>query len=160
MLSDEENTKSLITKLHKEFQCCVHQEEIPPSTFTATLFPNQLEQRPDKYEEKNPREQSLQFPQLFFVARCLLIWSRLMTDNQKLFLLEPRKKRIESFSADTKILTLQFLFEIVIPPEFSRLQIVIIVYLRSVLFRWWHDDETRQYFLTTFCMLQYNSDYF
>ena len=73
MLSDEENTKSLITKLHKEFQCCVHREEIPPSTFTATLFPNQLEQRPDKYEEKNPREQSLQFPQLFFVARCLLI---------------------------------------------------------------------------------------
>ena len=72
MLSDEENTKSLITKLHKEFQCCVHQEEIPPSTFTATLFPNQLEQRPDKYEEKKFRKsKAYNFPNFFSLrAAC------------------------------------------------------------------------------------------
>ena len=64
------NTKSLITKLHKEFQCCVHREEIPPSTFTATLFPNQLEQRPDKYEEKNSARAKLTISPTFF--RCAL----------------------------------------------------------------------------------------
>ena len=152
------NTKSLITKLHKEFQCCVHREEIPPSTFTATLFPNQLEQRPDKYEDKNSARAKLTISPTFF--RCALPVDLKPINDWQSKIVPPRAtKKNRVFFRYTKILTLQFLFEIVIPPEFSRLQIVIIVYLRSVLFRW-HDDETRQYFLTTFCMLQYNSDYF
>ena len=160
MLSDEETRNLLLQNSIKNFNVVFTEKKFPHLPLPLHYSPINLNKDQINTKKKIPREQSLQFPQLFFVARCLLIWSRLMTDNQKLFLLETRKKRIESFSADTKILTLQFLFEIVIPPEFSRLQIVIIVYLRSVLFRWWHDDETRQYFLTTFCMLQYNSDYF
>ena len=160
MLSDEETRNLLLQNSIKNFNVVFTEKKFPHLPLPLHYSPINLNKDQINTKKKNSARAKLTISPTFF--RCALPVDLKPINDWQSKIVPPRatKKKNGVFFRYTKILTLQFLFEIVIPPEFSRLQIVIIVYLRSVLFRWWHDDETRQYFLTTFCMLQYNSDYF
>ena len=73
MLSDEETRNLLLQNSIKNFNVVFTEKKFPHLPLPLHYSPINLNKDQINTKKKIPREQSLQFPQLFFVARCLLI---------------------------------------------------------------------------------------